>query len=67
MGARRSWAATVEGAISSLGATRGVDAATLELSAARASAGDALVEYDEPGDLAGYDRAFELLGGAASA
>ena len=46
----------------------GVDAATLELAAARAAAGDALVEYDEPVDLAGYDRAFELLeGGAASA
>lgn len=40
----------------------------LELAAARAAAGDALVEYDEPVDLAGYDRAFELLeGGAASA
>ena len=52
----------------SLEATGGVDAATLELSAARAATGDALVEYDEPVDLAGYDRAFELLeGGAASA
>ena len=39
-----------------------------ELAAARAAAGDASVEYDEPVDLAGYDRAFELLeGGAASA
>ena len=66
--ARRGWAATVEGALRSLGATGGVDAATLELAAARAAAGDALVEYDEPVDLAGYDRAFELLeGGAASA
>ena len=62
--ARRGWAATVEGAVRSLGATGGVDAATLELSAARAAAGDALVEYDEPVDLAGYDRAFELLEGA---
>ncbi len=67
-GARRGWAATVEGALRSLGATGGVDAATLELAAARAAAGDASVEYDEPVDLAGYDRAFELLeGGAASA
>lgn len=66
--ARRGWAATVEGAVRSLWATGGVDAATLELSAARAAAGDALVEYDEPMDLTGYDRAFELLeGGAASA
>lgn len=66
--ARRGWAATVEGALRSLGATGGVDAATLELAAARAAAGDASVEYDEPVDLAGYDRAFELLeGGAASA
>lgn len=67
-GARRGWAATVEGALRSLGATGGVDAATLELAAARAAAGDALVEYDGPAGLAGYDRAFELLeGGAASA
>lgn len=66
--ARRGWAAAVEGAMRSLEATGGVDAATLELSAARAATGDALVEYDEPVDLAGYDRAFELLeGGAASA
>lgn len=66
--ARRGWAATVEGALRSLGATGGVDSATLELAAARAAAGDASVEYDEPVDLAGYDRAFELLeGGAASA
>ena len=66
--ARRGWAATVEGALRSLGATGGVDAATLELAAARAAAGDAVVSYDEPVDLAGYDRAFELLeGGAASA
>lgn len=67
-GARRGWAATVEGALRSLGATGGVDAATLELAAARAAAGDASVEYDEPAGLAGHDRAFELLeGGAASA
>lgn len=66
--ARRGWAAAVGGAMRSLEATGGVDAATLELSAARAAAGDALVEYDEPVDLAGYDRAFGLLeGGAASA
>lgn len=66
--ARRGRAATVEGALRSLGATGGVDSATLELAAARAAAGDASVEYDEPVDLAGYDRAFELLeGGAASA
>ena len=40
----------------------------LELAAARAAAGDTVVSYDEPVDLAGYDRAFELLeGGAASA
>ena len=58
----------MEGALRSLGATGGVDAATLELAAARAAAGDAVVSYDEPVDLAGYDRAFELLeGGAASA
>lgn len=45
-----------------------MDAATLELAAARAAAGDALVEYDEPVDLSGYDRAFGLLeGGAAGA
>ena len=62
--ARRGWAATVEGALRSLGATGGVDAATLELAAARAAAGDALVEHDEPVDVAGYDRAFELLEGA---
>ena len=67
-GARRGWSATVEGARRSPGATGGVDAATLELAAARAAAGDASVEYDEPVDLAGHDRAFELLeGGAASA
>lgn len=66
--ARRGWAAAVEGALRSLGATGGVDAATLELAAARAAEGDALVEYGEPVDLAGYDRAFELLeGGAAGA
>ena len=54
--------------INTLGATGGVDAATLELAAARAAAGDAVVSYDGPVDLAGYDRAFELLeGGAASA
>lgn len=65
---RRGWSAAVEGALRSLGATGAVDAATLELSAARAAAGDASVEYDEPVDLSGYDRAFELLeGGAASA
>lgn len=62
------WAAAVEGALRSLEATGGVDAATLELAAARAAAGDALVEYDEPVDLSGYDRAFGLLeGGAAGA
>lgn len=67
-GAGRGWAATVEGALRSLGATGGVDAATLELAAARAAAGDAVVSYDEPAGLAGYDRAFELPeGGAASA
>lgn len=67
-GSRRGWAATAGGALRSLGATGGVDAATLELAAARAAAGDASVEYDEPAGLAGYDRAFELLeGGAASA
>ena len=38
------WAAAVEGALRSLEATGGVDAATLELAAARAAAGDALVE-----------------------
>lgn len=66
--ARRGRDAAVEGAPRSPGATGGVDAATLEPSAARAAAGDALVEYDEPVDLSGYDRAFELLeGGAASA
>ena len=59
-GAGRGWAATVEGALRSLGATGGVDAATLELAAARAAAGDAVVSYDEPAGLAGYDRAFEL-------
>ena len=51
--ARRGWAATVEGALRSLGATGGVDAATLELAAARAAPHDASVEYDEPVDLAG--------------
>ena len=62
------WVDGIKGALRSLGATGGVDAATLELAAARAAAGDASVEYDEPVDLAGYDRAFELLeGGAASA
>lgn len=64
--ARRGWAAVVEGAVRSLGATGGVDPATLELSAARAASGDAAVEYDEPVDLAGYDRAFEMLGGGAA-
>lgn len=64
--ARRGWAAAVEGAVRSLGATGGVDPATLELSAARAASGDAAVEYDEPVDLAGYDRAFEMLGGGAA-
>lgn len=45
-----------------------MDAAAPGLTAARAAAGDAVVSYDEPVDLAGYDRAFELLeGGAASA
>lgn len=62
---RRGWSAAVEGALRTLGATGAVDAATLELSAARAAAGDASVEYDEPVDLAGYDRAFELLEGGA--
>lgn len=64
--ARRGWAAAVEGAVRSLGATGGVDPATLELSAARAASGDAAVEYDEPVDLSGYDRAFEMLGGGAA-
>lgn len=65
--ARRGWAAAVEGAVRSLGATGGVDPATLGLSAARAASGDAAVEYDEPVDLAGYDRAFEMLGGGGAA
>ncbi|WP_204212603.1 IS21 family transposase [Collinsella sp. An271] len=66
--ARRGWSAAVEGALRSLGATGGVDAATLELSAAVSASGCGRVEYDEPVDLADYDRAFELLeGGAASA
>ena len=66
--ARLGWAAAVEGAARSLEATGGLDASSLELSAARAAAGDAGVAYDEPVDLAGYDRAFGLLeGGAAGA
>ena len=63
---RLGWAAAVEGALSSLEATGGVDAATLELSAAVSASGRGRVEYDEPVDLAGYDRAFELLEGGAS-
>lgn len=63
---RLGWAAAVEGALSSLEATGGVDAATLELSAAVSASGRGRVEYDEPVDLAGYDRVFELLEGGAS-
>ena len=62
---RRGWAAAVEGAVRSLEATGGIDAATLELSAAVAASGDGAVEYDEPVDLRGYDRAFELSEGGA--
>ena len=62
---RLGWTATVEGALASLEATGGIDAATLELSAAVSASGGRRVEYDEPVDLAGYDRAFELLEGGA--
>lgn len=55
----------MEGALASLEATGGIDAATLELSAAVSASGGRRVEYDEPVDLAGYDRAFELLEGGA--
>lgn len=63
---RLGWAAAVEGALSSLEATGGVDAATLEFSAAVSASGRGRVEYDEPVDLADYDRAFELLEGGTS-
>ena len=51
----------------SLGATGSISAPSLELSAAVAASGDARVEYGEPADLAGYDRAFELLEGGRDA
>lgn len=48
--------------------TGGVDAASLELSAAVAASGGARTEYDEPVDLSGYDRALGLAeGGGADA
>ena len=51
-----------------LEATGGVDAASLELSAAVAASGGARTEYDEPVDLSGYDRALGLAeGGGADA
>ena len=64
--AGRGWAAAVEGAVRSLAATGSISAPSLELSAAVAASGDARVEYGEPVDLAGYDRAFELPGGGAA-
>lgn len=64
---RSGWAAAVEGAVRSLGATGSISAPSLELSAAVAASGDARVEYGEPVDLAGYDRAFELLEGGRDA
>lgn len=65
--ARVGWRAAVEGASRALEATGGVDAASLELSAAAASGG-ARTEYDEPVDLSGYDRALGLAeGGGADA
>ena len=40
----------------------------MAVGAARIASGAEAIAYDEPVDLAGYDRAFELLeGGAASA
>lgn len=60
--------AAVEGASRALEATGGVDAASLELSAAVAASGGARTEYDEPVDLSGYDRALGLAeGGGADA
>ena len=66
--ARVGWRAAVEGASRALEATGGVDAASLELSAAVAASGGARTEYDEPVDLSGYDRALGLAeGGGADA
>lgn len=50
----------VEGMSRSLAATRGVDRASVALSAARAASGDECVEYDEQVDLGVYDRALRL-------
>ena len=61
--ARVGWRAAVEGASRALEATGGVDAASLELSAAVAASGGARTEYDEPVDLSGYDRALGLAEG----
>ena len=57
------WAAAVEGMARSLAATGSVDAASVALSSAVAASGDARVAYDEPVDLAPYDRAFRLVEG----
>ena len=64
--ARVGWRAAVEGASRALEATGGVDAASLELSAAVAASGGARTEYDEPVDLSGYDRALGLAEGGVS-
>lgn len=64
--ADRGWAAAVEGMSRSLAATGGLDRASVALSAARAAAGDARVEYDDEVDLGVYDGALELLGGGAA-
>lgn len=66
--ARVGWRAAAEGASRALEATGGVDAASLELSAAVAASGGARTEYDEPVDLSGCDRALGLAeGGGADA
>lgn len=59
----RGWKAAVAGMARSLAATGGVDRASVAVSAARAQAGDARVEYDDEVDLTVYDGALRELGG----
>jgi hypothetical protein len=59
----RGWEAAVAGMVRSLGATGGIDRASVAVSAARAQSGDARVEYDEDVDLGVYDRALRALEG----
>lgn len=61
----RGFGVAVEGMLRSLEATGGVDAASVELSAAVAASGDERVDYDERVGLSVYDSALHLVEGGA--